>query len=57
MDTTDQTAEPAPDAVAERLPLKVFINYRRRDAGGWAVALYERLAARFGSATTMCFLT
>lgn len=28
--------------------MTVFINYRRAEAAGWARALYEKLAARFG---------
>ena len=30
-------------------PPKVFINYRKNDAEGWARLLYDRLAARFGA--------
>jgi serine/threonine protein kinase len=29
-------------------PLRIFINYRREDAGGHALSLYEPLAERFG---------
>jgi len=35
--------------VAERLPLKVFINYRREDTHGLAWGLYWPLALHFGS--------
>jgi hypothetical protein len=30
-------------------PLKVFVNYRREDAAGTAIALFDQLAKRFGS--------
>lgn len=30
-------------------PVTVFINYRKAEASGWARALYERLAQRFGA--------
>jgi hypothetical protein len=30
-------------------PLTIFLSYRRTDAGGYARAIYDRLAARFGA--------
>lgn len=33
---------------SDAAPVSIFINYRRAEAAGWARALYEKLAARFG---------
>jgi SIR2-like domain/TIR domain len=30
-------------------PVKIFVNYRRDDSGGWAGRLYDQLAAHFGA--------
>lgn len=35
---------------SDAAPVSIFINYRRGEAAGWARALYERLAAKFGRA-------
>ena len=45
----DEEHAPAKEAFAGGSPpLKIFINYRRADAGGSGLLLYESLAARFG---------
>jgi SIR2-like protein/TIR domain-containing protein len=46
----DPPAGASGDTAGERpVPPKVFINYRHSDSGGWAMALHQLLAARFGA--------
>jgi hypothetical protein len=48
--TSSQAAVPAqpPAGGIAELPLKIFINYRRSDSGGYAWALYFKLVSSFG---------
>jgi TIR domain len=44
----EPSAQPPAEGIADA-PLKIFINYRRSDTGGYAWALYFKLAAAFGA--------